>query len=62
MEQRFMSLEEMCEYIGCGKTKGREIAKSGVGNFTLKLGNRFYIDKDSFDKFIKNCIKFSIPI
>ena len=57
-----MNVKEVCEYTGWGATKVREVIKNHGSTFSLKLGNRLYVDKDKFDKYLDNCIKYGITI
>lgn len=60
-EKRFISIKEACEYTGFGETKLRELVRS-QNDFTVKLGNKYFIDRQKFDKYIDNCIKHQIAI
>lgn len=60
--KRLMNVREVCEYTGWGATKVREVIKNHGSTFSLKLGNRLYVDKDKFDKYLDNCIKYGITI
>ena len=60
--KRLMNVKEVCEYTGWGATKVREVIKNHGGTFSLKLGNRLYVDKEKFDKYLDNCIKYGITI
>lgn len=60
--KRLMNVKEVCEYTGWGATKVREVIKNHGSTFSLKLGNRLYVDKDKFDKYLDNCIKYGITI
>lgn len=60
--KRLMNVKEVCEYTGWGATKVREVIKNYGSTFSLKLGNRLYVDKDKFDKYLDNCIKYGITI
>lgn len=62
MEKRLLTVKELCEYTGWGQTKVREIMKRPNGYFTVRMGNRLYADKDSFDKYLEKCIKYNIKI
>lgn len=57
-----MNVKEVCEYTGWGATKVREVIKNHGSTFSLKLGNRLYVDKEKFDKYLDNCIKYGITI
>lgn len=60
--KRLMNVKEVCEYTGWGATKVREVIKNHGSTFSLKLGNRLYVDKDKFDKYLDSCIKYGITI
>jgi len=60
--KRLMNVKEVCEYTGWGTTKVREVIKNHGSTFSLRLGNRIYVDKDKFDKYLDNCIKYGITI
>lgn len=60
--KRLMNVKEVCEYTGWGATKVREVIKNHGSTFSLRLGNRIYVDKDKFDKYLDNCIKYGITI
>lgn len=62
MEKRLLSINDLCEYTGWGKTKVREILKRSDSKFTIKMGNRLYADKKLFDEYIEKCAKYQIPI
>lgn len=62
MEKRLLDINEICEYTGWGKTKVREIVKRDDSKFTIKLGNKYYVDKKKFDNYLDNCIKYHIPV
>lgn len=60
--KRLMNVKEVCEYTGWGATKVREVIKNHGSTFSLRLGNRIYVDKDKFDKYLDSCIKYGITI
>lgn len=62
MEKVLMSLQEVCEYTGWGKTKVREILKRPTSTFTVILGNRLYVNKRLFDEYLDRCAKYNIKI
>jgi len=61
MEKKFLTIKEICDYTGWGETKVREIVKR-ENNFTIKMGNKYFIDKKKFDDFLENCMKYQIGI
>ena len=62
MGKRLLSINDLCEYTGWGKTKIREILKRPDSKFTVRMGNRLYADKKLFDEYIERCAKYQIPI
>ena len=62
MEKVLMSVKEVCEYTGWGETKIREILKRPTSSFTIRLGNRLYVDKKLFDEYLTKCAKYQIKI
>lgn len=62
MERRFFTVKELCEYTGWGQTKIREILNRPDSKFTIRFGNRLYADKQKFDEYIDNCIKYQIKV
>lgn len=55
MDKAVLSLEELCEYTGWGKTKLRKLLNDPNSNFTVRYGNRLYANKLLFDDFLKDC-------
>lgn len=62
MKKRLLSIKDLCEYTGWGKTKVREILKRPDSKFTVQMGNRLYADKKLFDDYIEKCAKYHISI
>lgn len=62
MNKKLLNVKELCEYTGWGETKIRSILKRPDSPFTVRMGNRLYADRESFDKYIENCIKYQIAI
>lgn len=62
MERTLMSLKEVCEYTGWGETKVRELLKRPTSTFTVRYGNRLYVNKKLFDEYLDRCAKYQIPI
>lgn len=57
-----LSINEVCELTGWGKTKTREVLKSKGSNFTIKFGNRLMVHKELFLEYLKKCAKYQIDI
>ncbi|MFQ6948709.1 MAG: helix-turn-helix domain-containing protein [Blautia hansenii] len=47
-----MNLKEVSEYLGLGETKTRELLKSRNCPFSMKIGYRWYANKELLDKWI----------
>ena len=62
MDKKLMSLKEVCAYTGWGQTKVRQILKNPNSQFTIRLGNRLYVDKELFDDYLQRCAKYQITI
>ncbi len=62
MEKALLSLKEVCEYTGWKGTKVREILKRENSTFTVRLGNRLYVNKKLFDDYLEKCAKYQIKI
>ena len=62
MEKTLLSLNEVCEYTGLGKTKARKLLKDNEGKFALRVGNRLYVHKKLFDEYLLRCVKYNIEI
>ena len=62
MDKILMSLKEVCEYTGWGETKVREILKRDTSKFTVRLGNRLYVNKKLFEDYLNKCAKYHITI
>lgn len=46
-----MPLKEVCEYLGIGESKARELVR-GHNGFGLQIGNRWYANKKKLDDWI----------
>ncbi len=62
MEKVLLSIKEVCEYTGWGMTKTREILKRSESRFTVRVGNRLYVNKELFDEYLVKCAKYQIDI
>lgn len=62
MEKALLSVKELCEYTGWGKTKVREILNRDDSTFTVRMGNRLYANKQKFDEYLARCTKYKINI
>lgn len=62
MEKILLTVNEVCEMTGWGKTKVREIIKRPENDFTLQMGNRLYVNKKKFESYLDRCAKYNITI
>lgn len=62
MDKALLSLKEVCEYTGWGKTKAREVLKRTDSTFTVRLGNKLFVNRKLFDEFLERCAKYQIVI
>lgn len=46
-----LNIPEMCEYMGIGQTKARELLR-GRNGFGVQIGNRWYANKRKLDAWI----------
>lgn len=49
IEKALLNIEEMCSYLGIGKTKARELLKDPATPFAVKIGNRWSANKKVLD-------------
>lgn len=49
--KRLLTLKEVCNYLGIGETKARELLR-GYNGFGVQVGNRWYADKKALDRWI----------
>ena len=52
-EKRLLDIKELCEYLGIGMTKARELVR-GRNGFGVQIGNRWYADKKKLDRWLDN--------
>lgn len=52
MDKKLLNIKEICEYLGIGKTKARELVR-GHNGFGVRIGNRWYVDKKQLDRWIE---------
>ena len=48
-----LNIQEVCDYLGIGKTKARELLR-GYNGFGVQIGNRWYANKKKLDDWIDN--------
>ena len=62
MDKALLSLKEVCEYTGWGATKTRSILNRRDSAFTVRVGNRLYVNKKLFDEWLEDCARRRIAI
>lgn len=62
MDKCLLSLKEVMELTGWGMTKAREILKRPDNKFTVRVGNRLYVNKKAFINYLDECAKYQIDI
>lgn len=62
MEKRLYSLKEFSSYTGIGATKARELARQHESDFTVRVGNKIFIDIKGFENYMQRCMQFGVPI
>ena len=51
-----LNVKEVCEYLGIGQTKCRELLSNPDNGFTVRIGNRLYAHKKRLDEWLINQI------
>lgn len=51
-----LNVKEMCDYLGIGQTKARELLGDPENGFTIRIGNRLYAHKGRLDAWLLNQI------
>lgn len=51
-----LNVKDMCEYLGIGQTKARELLADPRNKFTVRIGNRLYAHKQRLDAWLINRI------
>ena len=51
-----LNVKELCEYLGIGQTKARELLSNPTNGFTVRIGNRLYAHKGKLDNWLLNQI------
>ena len=47
-----LNVTEMCEYLGLGKTKVRELLADPRNEFTVRIGSRIFAHKGKLDAWL----------
>ena len=55
-EKALLNVKEMCNYLGIGQTKARELLADPKNRFTVRIGNRLYAHKGKLDSWLLNRI------
>ena len=55
-EKILLNVKEMCEYLGIGQTKARELLANPKNGFAIRIGNRLYAHKGRLDIWLLNQI------
>ena len=55
-KRALLNVREMCEYLGIGQTKARELLSNPRNCFTVRIGNRLYAHKGRLDTWLINQI------
>ena len=55
-DKALLNVKEMCDYLGIGQTKARELLADPRNKFTVRIGNRLYAHKQRLDTWLINCI------
>lgn len=56
MDKALLNINELCAYLGIGKTKARELLHDPKNGFTVRIGNRLYASKKALDNWINGQI------
>lgn len=48
IDKQLLTIKELCEYLGIGQTKARELVRGNNG-FGIQIGNRWYANKRKLD-------------
>lgn len=51
VEKQLLNIKEVCEYLGIGQTKARELVRGNNG-FGVQIGNRWYANRKKLDAWI----------
>ena len=55
-EKALLNVKEMCDYLGIGQTKARELLADTRNKFAVRIGNRLYAHKQRLDTWLLNRI------
>ena len=52
VDKALLNVKEICEYLGLGDTKVRELLNRSDSPFTVRIGNRLYANKKILDSWL----------
>ena len=55
-QKALLNVKEMCDYLGIGQTKARELLADPSNGFTIRIGNRLYAHRGKLDAWLLNKI------
>lgn len=55
-QKALLNVKEMCDYLGIGQTKARELLADPSNGFTIRIGNRLYAHREKLDAWLLNQI------
>ena len=55
-QKALLNVKEMCDYLGIGQTKARELRADPSNGFTIRIGNRLYAHRTKLDAWLLNQI------
>lgn len=55
-QKALLNVNEMCDYLGIGQTKARELLADPSNGFTIRIGNRLYAHRAKLDAWLLNQI------
>lgn len=61
-ENKLMTIDEFCKYVGIGKTKARELISNPCCKYVVRIGRRVYVHKELFDEELIKTAKFQLTM
>jgi len=55
-QKALLNVKELCDYLGIGQTKARELLADPSNGFTIRIGNRLYAHRGKLDAWLLNQI------
>lgn len=56
-EKALLTVKEMCQYLGIGQTKARQLLADPNNGFTVRIGVKIYAHKERLDEWLLSQIK-----